>query len=124
MFWEVEDGEPYLTVRTRGRFNVEDHRAMVRDILARPFWRPGRNVLFDHRALSFEGTDYAAMTAAVHTHQLYDREIGPGRAAILTAGPADYGLIRIFDALAGDNVLAQLEAFTDERAARAWLTTP
>ena len=87
------------------------------------FWRPGRDVFFDHRALSFAGTGYSAMVVAVQNHRMHDREIGDGRAAILMAGPADFGVGRIFDALA-DDVRAQVRLFLEEPAARAWLVEP
>jgi len=124
MKWSVEDGSSYVTVRTEGHFSADDHRAMVVDILALPFWSAGRDVLFDHRALSLSGSDYTTMAMAVQNHRTFDRQIGSGRAAILMASPADYGLARIFDALAADTVHADMRIFLDEDAARAWLAEP
>ena len=124
MTWTVEDGTPYMTVRTAGRFNADDHQTMVADIVGRPFWHPGRDVLFDHRALSFSGTGYAAMAAALQNHLAFDRKIGDGRAAILMANPADFGVGRIFESIASDEVRAELRVFLDEGAAREWLTIP
>ena len=124
MRWTVEEGTPYITVRTEGEFDTDDHRAMVVDILAQPFWRPGRDVLFDHRALSFSDSDYTTMAMAVQNHRTFDPQIGNGRAAVLMASPADFGLARIFDALAADTVHADLRVFLNEGEARSWLSEP
>lgn len=124
MEWVVEEGTPYITVRTHGQFDADEHRAMVADIVARPFWSAGRDVLFDHRALSFSGSDYMTMAVAVQNHRRFDREIGNGRAAVLMSGPADFGMGRIFDALATGTVDAELRVFLEEDAARAWLSEP
>lgn len=74
--------------------------------------------------LAFDGTDYRAMTAAVGTHRAHDSEIGDGRAAIVMASPADFGLGRIFEGVSDDSIQARLRIFTDPAGARSWLAEP
>lgn len=121
MTWEIEDGPRFVTVRTAGTFGVADHEAMVRDITSRDFWKPDRDVLFDHRALSWAGTGYDTMARVAQTHRAFDQLIGRGRAAMLMANMADYGVGRIFDGISSGVVEARMQAFVDEGAARAWL---
>lgn len=121
MRWSVEDSDDLVIVRTAGRFNVADHRAMVRDIVSRPFWKPSRDAFFDHRALDFDGVGYDVMRGAVENHIAYDAEIGEGRAAVLMGSAADFGRGRIFDGVAKDRIQAHMRIFTDEAAARQWL---
>jgi hypothetical protein len=79
MDWTVEfpGADGYAIVRTVGIFDVADHVRMITDIVTRPGWRPGMDVLFDHRALDFggrtcgrctrPGTTIAATTSASAT---------------------------------------------------------
>ena len=124
MTWTVEDAGGYVVVRTAGAFNLDDHRAMVRDIVERPFWRPGRDALFDHRALSFDATGYATMDGAAATHRQFDDAIGGGRAAILMKDGVDYGVGRIFDGLTEGGVQARVRIFSDPLAAQTWIERP
>jgi hypothetical protein len=123
MRWQVENSEDYVTVRTEGQFNVDDHRAMVRDVVSQPFWAPGRAAFFDHRALDFDGVGYDVMKSAVENHEAADDEIGAGRAAILMNSLANYGLGRIFDGVSSSRIQALVRIFTNEAEAREWLTS-
>lgn len=122
MRWSVEwDARGFLIVRTDGRFDVEDHARMVRDIVTRDDWRPGADVLFDHRQLDFGETGLEALRVALGTHREHDDQIGDGRAAILMDEGADFGIGRQFAAIAEDRVSARLRAFRDAASAEAWL---
>ena len=122
MRWTVDDAGEYVVVRTEGSFNVDDHRAMVEDVVSRPFWKPGRAAFFDHRALEFDRVGYEVMKDAVDNHRAYDEKIGDGRAAILMSNLADYGVGRIFDGVATQRIQARIRIFTDEVEAREWAT--
>ena len=124
MTWSVEDVGPYVLVRTAGTFDVNDHMAMVTDILARLFWRAGRDSLFDHRALSFDGAGYSAMTAAAETHRSFDSRIGVGHTALVMGSLADYGIGRMFDGMVQGGVQSPMRVFTDIASAEAWLAHP
>ena len=108
-------------VRTRGEFNITDHRRMIADIVTRDEWYPGHPILFDHRQLSFGAVGYADMKDALDNHSLYEDRIGKARSAILMKSIADYGLGRQFQGLADGHVSAELQVFTDESSATEWL---
>lgn len=124
MRWTIEDGAGFVTVRTAGRFNESDHRAMVKNIVAQPFWRPGRDTFFDHRKLTFDGSSAADIGKAADTHRDHDAEIGDGRTALLMATLADYGMGRMFEGRTGDHIHAKLRVFLKEEEALRWLSEP
>ena len=123
MEWTIERAHRgFLTVRTDGRFSVDDHRRMVEDILARGDWRPGTPVLFDNRRLDFGEVGIEAMHGAHENHRAHDAEVGGGRVAILMGSVADFGTGRQFELLSEGHVQAQLRVFQQEEDAIRWLT--
>ena len=123
MNWTIKykKGEDYVTVVTEGRFTVADHLKMSEEIIAGDFWRPGMNVLFDHRRLDFGNTGFEAMKKASATHVKNDARIGDGKAAILMKSVSDFGLGRQFEMLTDEKISANLHIFLDEKQARRWL---
>lgn len=123
MKWSVElssDGR-YVLVVTSGRFDPSSHRAMTRDILSRAYWRPGRDVIFDHRQADFTGASFPAMLEARDTHKDNDERIGDGKAAIVVKSLADFGVGRMFQSLSENQVRADVQLFQDYDAAVAWI---
>ena len=123
MQWSVElsGADGYAVVTTSGTFNVADHLRMIDDIVSRPGWRPGTDVLFDHRGLSFDDADLRAMYQAGANHLLNDARIGGGKAAILMRSLSDYGRGRQFELLTADRVSATMCVFLDKAEALEWL---
>ncbi|HEU4561120.1 MAG TPA: hypothetical protein VFS20_24930 [Longimicrobium sp.] len=123
MHWTVEfpAGDDYAIVTTSGTFNAADHLRMIEDIVSRPGWRPGTNVLFDHRNFSFSDADLRAMYEAGTNHLRNDERIGDGKAAILMRSLSDYGRGRQFELLTADRVSARMRIFLDQHEAVEWL---
>lgn len=111
----------YVIVVTSGRFDPAGHRRMTEDILSREFWRPGMDALFDHRLLDFGGADFPAMVEARDTHKLNDERIGDGKAAIVVKSLADFGVGRMFQSLAENQVRADLQLFQNYDDAVDWI---
>lgn len=126
MNWTVDlsRNRGYAIVTTSGSFTVEGHLRMIEDIVTRPGWSPGTNVLFDHRGLSFDDADLRAMYQASTNHQLNDAQIGNGKAAILMRSLSDYGRGRQFEQLTADRTSATSRIFLDEAEALEWLAEP
>ena len=126
MRWTVElpEADGYAVVTTSGAFDVSDHLRMIEDVTTRPGWRPGMDVLFDHRALDLGEADLRAMYQAGDNHRRNDERIGDGRAAILVRSLNDYGRGRQFELLTGGRVSATMSVFMDEAEARDWLAAP
>ena len=126
MRWTVElpGAEGYAVVTTSGAFDVAGHVRMIEDITTRPGWRPGMDVLFDHRALDLGEADLGAMYQAGENHRRNDERIGDGRAAILVRSLSDFSRGRQFELLTEGRISATLSVFLDEAEARDWLAGP
>lgn len=126
MRWAVElpEAEGYGVVTTSGVFDASGHARMIEDITTRPGWRPGMDMLFDHRALDFSEADLRAIYLASGNHQRNDERIGDGRAAVLVRSLNDYGRGRQFELLTEGRVSATMRVFMDEAEAREWLAAP
>ncbi|HEX8390855.1 MAG TPA: hypothetical protein VF665_00755 [Longimicrobium sp.] len=123
MKWTVDipEADRHAVVTTSGTFGVADHLRMIEDIVSRPGWRPGTDVLFDHRQLTFGDADFGTMTQARANHLRHNDRIGGGKAAILVRSLSDYGRGRQFELLTNDNVAASLCVFLDPDEAVGWL---
>jgi hypothetical protein len=123
MRWTVDlsGADEYAIVTTSGTFDAADHLRMIEDIVSRPGWRPGTDVLFDHRGLSFDDADLAAMYQAGTNHLANDARIGGGKAAVLVRSVSDYGRGRQFELLTADRISATLCIFMDPAEAIDWL---
>jgi hypothetical protein len=126
MRWTVElpGNDGYAVVTTSDTFNASDHVRMIDDIVTRPGWQPGMDVLFDNRALDFSEADLRTMYEAADNHRRNDERIGDGRAAILMPSLSAYGRGRQFELLTEGRVSATLRLFLDEAEARDWLAAP
>ena len=126
MRWTVDlpGADGYAVVMTSGTFDVSDHVRMIDDIVTRPGWHPGMDVLFDHRALDFGEADLRTMYQAADNHRRNDERIGDGRAAILMRSLSAYGRGREFELLTEGRISATLRLFLDEAEARDWLAGP
>lgn len=111
----------FLRITTRGVFNSADHVAFVEAVLVHPDWHPGRDALFDHRALDFGGTTLQTMLQATETHLRNDARIGDGKAAMVMGGPAAFASGRQFESLLGAQISASLHVFLELDAAERWL---
>src|SRR5689334_5507182 len=106
---EYKNDKPFATVVTAGEFDLVDHARMIEDIVSRDFWRPGLDVLFDHRNLNFGFTTTETMKRASANHEKNDDRIGDGKAAILMKSLVDFGRGRQFEMIASDKVSAKLK---------------
>ena len=91
--------------------------------MGRPDWRPGTDVLFDHRNLSFSDANLGAMYQAATNHLRNDDRIGNGKAAVLMRSPSDFGRGRQFEMLTDGRISATLCVFLDEAEALEWLAS-
>jgi len=124
MHWTVElsAAGKHAVVTTSGTFDPADHLRMIEDIVSHPAWRPGTDVLFDHRGLSFDEADLRAMYQAGTNHLANDARIGGGKAAVLVRSVSDFGRGRQFELLTADRISATLRVFMDPAEALDWLS--
>ena len=123
MEWTVEREREagFVRVVTSGEFTVDGHRGMIEDIITRPFWRPGTDVLFDHRQLDMSRANFRAMEQASESHMHNGDRIGDGKAAIVVRSQVDYGSARQFEMLTENHVNARLRVFMDAGEAERWI---
>lgn len=119
---EKIESSSYVRVITSGVFSVEGQLNMIEFIISRDFWRPGLDVLFDHRQLDFGTTDVSLMREAGNNHIKNDDKIGDGKAAILMKSLPDFARGRQFELLTESKVTAKMKIFKDEEEAIKWLT--
>lgn len=123
MDWNIYtvSGPPFVKVKTSGDFNLADYRRMVENIISQDFWIPGLRVLFDHKKLNFGSTSINEISGVSRTHQMYEKEIGGGKAAILMSSIAGFGRGRQLELITNDKISEKLQVFLDEKEAIDWL---
>ncbi len=59
MTWTIEyiEALKYVRVTGEGDFSVQEHAALLDDIVSRDFWKPGTPLLLDNKNVSFTGAD-------------------------------------------------------------------
>lgn len=123
MRWSVEyvkDGN-FVRVVLEGKFNLEDQRRMIDDIISRDFWQPGMSALFDNRKLEYGATTVELMKKAGANHLEYDARIGGGKAALLMKSTPDFMRGRQYEIITEGKVSAKVGIFSDETKALNWL---
>lgn len=125
MNWTVQKPaeKPFVKVVTEGDFNLTDFLKMIEDIISRDFWKPGTNVLFDHRNLEFGSTDISIIKEACKNHKKYDERIGGGKSALLMKSLADFGRGRQYELVTKGKISAKPYPFLDEAEAVNWLVS-
>ena len=125
MKWRIEysTDRKFVRVNLEGKFSVEGHLAMIEDILAQDFWRPGMSVLFDNRRVDYGDSSFEVMTRASRNQTVHDERIGHGKAALLMKSVSDFGLGRQYEIITDEKVSANVHIFLDENQALRWLET-
>jgi hypothetical protein len=123
MKWRIEYSpkQKFIRINLEGKFSVEGHLEMIKDILSQAFWRPGMNVLFDNRRLDYGSSSFEAMTQASRNQAAHDEDIGDGKAALLMKSVADFGLGRQYEIITDEKISANVHVFLDENQAIRWL---
>jgi hypothetical protein len=124
MHWEIEvaDGSTHLIVRTLGLPTIEGFDAVRQAALGHPAYRPGIAIVYDHSGL--EGYLSADEVRAIAASAARFERAGPyfSRIAIVSPDPAMFGLTRMWEVYAGDQVAARTRIFESADEADAWLS--
>jgi hypothetical protein len=121
--WEITvTGDPaVILARTSGAPTVADFFALREEVLAHTAFVPGIDVIYDHTDLSasLSGAEVRAIAEAAVRRS---RELPYwGRMAQVVPLPAQYGLARMWEAYAGDDLAARTRIFASLDEAYAWL---
>lgn len=125
MNWTVEyvKSQNLVKVKTAGIFTLGDQIKMIEDVISQKFWKPGLDVLVDHRKVDFDDTDVDFMRKASQNHEKYEKKIGSGNIALLMKSLTDYARGRQFELLTEKKVASKISVFTDEEKALNWLAS-
>ena len=121
MQWTITDEGEYVLITIVGRFNHPPHERLVADLASRPFWRPGRRILYDNRNLDLDGAKLETMARAADIHVDMKESFGNSRTAVLMGSPASFGVGRQFEALVDQRMDTVVRIFLDEDEAVDWL---
>jgi hypothetical protein len=123
MNWTMKLIEQINTVRitSSGIFDADDDLRLVKDIISQNYWKPGMNMLLDHRGVEFEGTDINLVRRVSEHHKRYEAEIGAGKMALLMKSLTDFARGRQFELLTEYDMEAEIDVFLDEDKALEWL---
>jgi hypothetical protein len=117
-----EPGRVLITVW--GEASIEGFHAYLGGFLDDPKWRPGMDSLVDLRALDFADLTAAQIRALVDAQARNKVKRGGGRAAIVVSQEVAYGLVRMYEAYADQQVALRPRVFRSYEEAHAWLDEP
>lgn len=110
---------PDLLVETFcGKIRIDDLIPAIAEVYAHPAFRPDMAALVDLRRASLD-ISYRQMCEFVLRLQTQSRIVS-GRWAFLVSHPADFGICRIYEAIA-ENIHDDVAVFYDWESATAWL---
>lgn len=123
MNWTIENIEDknFVKVIADGAFDADAHLEMLKDLVARRFWKPGTAVLIDFRGVETAGVSLEDIRQASGNRQQIDDRLGDGKSAYLMKSLADFARGRQFQLLTEDKVASALCIFMDEDKALNWL---
>jgi hypothetical protein len=110
-----------MVARTSGAPSVEGFADLRDAVLSHPSFRAGVDVIYDHTHL----TGYLSSNEIRSIAEAAARtaKAGPywGRLAQVVSSPALFGLVRMWEAYAGDDLAARTRVFTSLDEAYDWL---
>jgi hypothetical protein len=114
MDWEI-DFETFaglIMIRASGVVEAEGILEYVKAAVAHPGWRQGMPVLVDFRNIDTDGVEYSDIKRIAAMLAPYASTVGGLRAAVVVSRPQDYGLIKIWEVLAGEVFSAHEVCYT------------
>ena len=123
MDWEiiVEGKPPVFLVRTLGAASVADFFTMRDELLSHPAFVPGIDVIYDHTRLASYPSSGEVKAIAEGAARRSSQGPYWGRMAQVVAEPVQYGLVRMWEAYAGDDLAARTRIFASLDEAYDWL---
>lgn len=114
MDWEI-DFETFaglMVIKASGVVEVEGILEYVKAAVTHPEWRKGMPVLVDFRNIDTDGVEYPDIKRIAAILAPYASTIGDLRVAVVVSRPQDYGLIKIWEVLAGEVLAAHEVCYT------------
>lgn len=121
--WEIDvaGDPPVLTARTSGLPSVAGFTALRAAVLSHPEFVPDMSVIYDHTDLAGYVSSIDIRTIAENAARSSKTLPYWGRLAMVVPEPALFGLARMWEAYAGDELAARTRVFASLGEAYEWL---
>ena len=118
---DLDPGGRWMRVTTHGQASVGGFKRFVDEVLSRADWRPGLDLLCDHRQLDFRPLSSEQVRIIAEASAAYDRAVGGGRLAIVSSSEVGFGIVRMWEQLTDPDLEVSVRVFTSIEAAEPWL---
>ncbi len=85
----------YFVFKTSGKFSVEDHSRLLRELVSHTEWRKGMNLIADHSDAGFEGVSVDDIEEVCQSVIVADEKYGAGRCAVIIP-PEGFSIAEIY----------------------------
>jgi hypothetical protein len=111
-----------MVVRTGGHGSLENIGSSHRKLMSHPMWRPGRNVMIDHRQLELSHLQPNEVSQLVSMVKDSRHELGNGRLGVVVSGDIVFGLGRMWEISVETDTDLQIRIFRDPEEALLWIS--
>ncbi|MBU4262466.1 MAG: hypothetical protein KKC76_11445 [Proteobacteria bacterium] len=118
---EVSENGLFFTIITEGDGDVEGIIAFLKDIISHPQWKPGNNILLDHRALKIDAITVSGIEDVSEYFKSIADKLGNGKVALVMNRDIDFGIARSWEIITGDDVDINVFVFRELEKAINWL---
>jgi hypothetical protein len=118
--WHIDEDAALVTVRVEGVLTLEGARQALMNLYAQPSYRSPMVDLWDLRDAEIDSGpgDVQRFVQFIQTNR---GEHGSDRTALVVGRPADFGISRMYQALAENTLPFPVQVFTQLDEAYAWL---
>lgn len=120
--FEFLPAEGYVVITTSGQASMDGFQQMHRDMVAHPGWKPGFNLLMDHRALDSSRMAGQDVERIALWRSGLSELAGTSKIAAVVETDLGFGLMRMWHSHIEDFIPAEFRIFRSLDGARQWLT--
>lgn len=123
MEYSIDFGAPPhhdVTITASGPAAGEGLVACIHELVTDPRFRPGARILIDDTELDFTPLQSQDVRTVAQTVIRVDERLGNSKVAIVVPSTLAFGLVRMFELLAGE-AKVEVSAFYNRDDAAAWL---
>jgi hypothetical protein len=121
---EADLSSSLFVVTTEGEGSEKGVIAFLKDIIAHPEWRPGLNILLDHRRLTIDKIKEPGVKAVSMFFISISKQLGWGKLALVMNRDVDFGITRAWEIITADSVDMRIRVFRSYEEGRNWVLDP
>lgn len=119
--YDIDEERGIVFAQATGVVGLSDSLTHISEVFTDEKFRPGMHAVFDLTQASLTSFSASDLHRLLGSLEMEPRGIGPGaRWAIVAARELDFGVSRMFEALAS-HLPIEVQVFRDSSAAVAWL---